>query len=959
MKKIIYITFLIFCFFSCVEEELITKDGFSSVSLTLNTSDNNIISKAVSSKDDERRINDIYVFIFSSDGSLSHREYFQNLNNTGTAKLSLKNIPSGNKNIYVVANISAINNGFSQLNLVADSKELDALIAKLEILSLERGTNFIMSGKKTDVLLKSNETNDVKVPLVRIDAKVQFKLNAGSEITFYPMKWRVCSVPKSFSVFDDKNSDKNSDKIEFEDNYFDSDWLNFDEVEESYSSFAFYCPENKVSAIKDIPVTGNDISDYSLREKRLKTPDDDGEYVTNGKFEYAPETATYVQIKGNIRYKNNSDVSADVVYTVLLGGVESVNDYNTVRNTNYTYNVTINSVNQIVTEVFHVEIRPGVEGEIVYSSGIIDLDAYNEIILLEFEKKHIDNSLTWSVYTPFASGSADNDPIDYEWIHFGLNDREAKNYGQIDKEFEYLSEFVVYPGDNEVYSDEEFEKHQGYRHFLDLYLADVRAYVDEIHKPGNGNNNNNARLKLLNIKQLIEVLKESKRRSDSGNRDNLFDMKGSIKFTAFVREFYYEYRPGDSNKEFKSRLWKEFVNKDKRIMNISTGLLYSEDKNSAIFSSLYSIRQASIASIYNQNLSDDFTAWGTQAIPDRTMKVFESINRKITGTYNDSYNGRKNCVNMWISSNVNSWKEYMNHSDWSLTNDYNSVKYQCLKLNRDINGNGIIEQNEIQWYLTSINQLTDLWIGEPALDPSLKLYANSKWIIADQWYASSTVLNRNGSLDDPKILWSAEGSSISILSKYTNGIKSKVNYRCVRNLGIINSAGVNVAPDDFVEYDKNTRKMSLEKLDPKALRSVDTKTELPRHTERDERGNNRPFKRFEINPGTHGVNLGWKDLQVECDNNTLCPQGWHTPNQRELSLMYSRITSNLWNNFWGELSYYFARSSFSFNTSKRYGFCVNKGAAEFLLINEPEVGKEPFEKGGVRCIRDIPDSTDN
>ena len=66
MKKIIYITFLIFCFFSCVEEELISKDGFSSVSLTLNTSDNNIISKAVSSKDDERRINDIYVFIFSN-----------------------------------------------------------------------------------------------------------------------------------------------------------------------------------------------------------------------------------------------------------------------------------------------------------------------------------------------------------------------------------------------------------------------------------------------------------------------------------------------------------------------------------------------------------------------------------------------------------------------------------------------------------------------------------------------------------------------------------------------------------------------------------------------------------------------------------------------------------------------------------------------------------------------------
>ena len=56
-------------------------------------------------------------------------------------------------------------------------------------------------------------------------------------------------------------------------------------------------------------------------------------------------------MRGDIRYKDASsgvEISTDVVYTIHLGGVEGVDDYNLLRNTYYTYNVKIVSVDKII-----------------------------------------------------------------------------------------------------------------------------------------------------------------------------------------------------------------------------------------------------------------------------------------------------------------------------------------------------------------------------------------------------------------------------------------------------------------------------------------------------------------------------------------------------------------------------------------------------------------------------------
>lgn len=56
-------------------------------------------------------------------------------------------------------------------------------------------------------------------------------------------------------------------------------------------------------------------------------------------------------------------------------------------------------------------------------------------------------------------------------------------------------------------------------------------------------------------------------------------------------------------------------------------------------------------------------------------------------------------------------------STWTMKSDYEAAKYKCLRMNRDNDGDGTIDENEVQWYLAAIHQLTDLWIGEWSFDP--------------------------------------------------------------------------------------------------------------------------------------------------------------------------------------------------------------------------------------------------
>lgn len=922
MKRLFHIVWICLAVAACSKDELPGTHGeFASLTLSVVSSQNDVKTRAVSADADEQRINNLYIFIFNPDGSVDYRNYISSLSaSSWTGTISGLTCGTG-KSVAAIANTdnTVVDITREMLDGIASRAALDSCVVNIRGKFIERGTNFLMTGVAENVTVTADGPVQVTVPLTRVDSKIRFRVTEASGVTFTSDDWRVVSVPRKAGMMASR-TDLCTDPAEC----FDTEWAHF---EEDGKTFAFYSLESVLTPRAEIPVTAGTYEEqYALREKQDKTPTGAGIEVANGDYTYAPKTGTCVQLRGDIRYKDASsgvEISADVVYTVHLGGVEGVDDYNLLRNTYYTYNVKIVSVDKIIIEVdsskgtAEDERRPGAEGDVVMALQIKELDAYNEVFTLSFHQSNVDETMTWDVNTPFSRGAAGEHPADYKWIKFRINSKNSSN-------FYSSTDFRAYPGDDAVYTGTVS---------LDTYMTDVANGTD----------------KLLYVDQLVNILqacKERYRTSGSGGSDHLFDSSDYMRFTAFVDEYYYETSPTDPSETAVNGLWKKFVNQQARVMNILSNLAYSPDRQSTKTNAIYSIRQSSIQTMYNIMDEENFTAWGTEMIQEETPVAFEKNTNDVSNpTYNDSNNGRANTLRMWLGgSTTKRWSDYVTTSTWTLKSDYEAAKYKCLRMNRDNDGDGTIDENEVQWYLAAINQLMDLWIGEWSFDQRARLYRKTTWTEGqEQYFASSTVHEKYLGYDNPIILWSSEGSSTGKLSQnYSSSISTPVYYRCVRNLGIPRTAAGTVKPDDMATYDAMTRRISLARIDQQSIRGYFQTAELPEHHERE--AANKPWRIFEVlntPSGGHGYN--WESLRSAASaGNSPCPAGYRIPNQRELALMHSRIGND---GNW-TLNNHFSRTRFQFD-SGRPGFSVSQNNGVLYLLS----GTGNY--GGVRCVKDI------
>lgn len=415
------------------------------------------------------------------------------------------------------------------------------------------------------------------------------------------------------------------------------------------------------------------------------------------------------------------------------------NDFNTNRNTHYTYTVTINGANSIEVEVDDdKEIEPGTEGEVIVANNIITLDCHYGVEIVNFQADQISEQLTWYVKTVFSEGMAETNPKDYQWIKFRLNNQNGGYYKDDIRQ--------VYPGPA-TYTNEEI-KNLNYQITSD---------------------------KLVNVDQLVELLKANKNiYTTSGNNQSgtLFDRGLNITFTAFIDENYYMQDP--EGKITSTYLWKVFVNKPERIMHILSRTKYSTDRESIKHTAVTSFIQKSIQTMYNVNIGDELqTAWGTECIQETEKRPFWNKEHNSDPTYTDTRNGRANTIKLWKGAD---WS-YLDPATNRMKDAYNYARYNCMQRNRDLNGNGEIDPDEVRWYMAAIDQLSDLWIGENSFDAEARLFKGSTW--EEDWYVSSTVPKRyevgwinKSQWDDPIVLWSSEGSSIGEMSKTTNYLKN-------------------------------------------------------------------------------------------------------------------------------------------------------------------------------------------
>ncbi len=953
-----------------------------------------------------------------------------------------------NIRIYMVANLDADMVKISS-DLLAHGINREEDLKNFTVFLNQRIVNrngyFPMSGSMDGVTITAGGRNSVsgKLALKRLDAKVRFIFKTGTrpdangqKITkFTASQWKVVNVPRTAYLFpcghDSADVPKDSQVSgypEYAENFFDTNFVNFEDFpSSSQSEFSFYMLENRQTP-KKTPLS------YQDRSRDSKLADGTNgkcsvTYVVDGTeetrqmrlFEYANDFSTYVVVKGEVEMQLDGDdagqvLGADVQYIIHLGdwsaGIDNsdgnkgegkdtykgYDNFNTERNTSYTYTVTVNSVHNIRVEVETSqsdvsdvkENQPGASGSVVIAKEeIASCDSHYESKTITFHLKSffaggdtsdpakcLADKLTWRVVTPFSEGSPETwggidilHHLDYKWIHFRLNKKDSDGNWFSDK--------------RRKYSPREFRTSEEWR--------DSKVNLEDDGTEGLAGYHNDG---CMDIIQLVSYIKEQVARHNSG-QTNDFD-KGDtdgpkICLTAFVDEYYYDAHPLTGATS--PTLWKRFVNQDDRKLHILSDSETSKDRESDATGSVVTILQRSIKSIYNTDPSYTAlqTAWGVESTDeyDGKWKYWSTRDQENRGNGSGS-NGLLNTAKEWglvepdgkTFKTGEKWTTYLDqevdNSTPVLKDDYAYLRYACMSRNRDNNGNGIIDRNEVRWYMASIRQLVGMYIGNGLLSSDVQLYNKTPEqqqsdVLADwqQHVISSTRYGSNS--NNPTMVWAEEGISTGEAYPGWANLNDPTKFvtattvRCVRNLGSIGGISdetysLGQEPEDFIQMEgggagkKENVIFTATHLNGNALRYY-TSRELPMS---DERGvENRLYKKFEVYKDNTGTvaSYGFQAFNRLVDDNIAagkgnpaCPEGYRLPNQVELAIMYYYMEHNKPGTVWTRTYWSFGalgkndkgqKDSGTGNYS--YGFGTNDGH-----MTAYEKGKSE-----ARCVRDI------
>lgn len=678
------------------------------------------------------------------------------------------------------------------------------------------------------------------------------------------------------------------------------------------SQFAFYMPENaQTKNVKGNPTGG---WTYFNREERnsdgMENPDQE-QYNT---FKYAPKHGTFVAVKGTISIPEEN-YSGDVTYYIHLGNFKNfAGDFTVRRNYHYTYTITVNGVDKIIAEAKAEdgsEIQPGAEGNITHTTDAyldVRLDSHYETVLLKVEANVDAGTYAIRVNSPYSKNvmvkstdsaadfEAKKKALDYGWIRFG-------------------KPATTTTAGNKAY----------------------RSY------PGKDNT--------TDVFGLISDLQSTSTTKTYWSKDTY---EGKIYYytIAYVNEYYYEDKMNAVGAD-KTAVLKEFINADDRTMSVILGpnVFESKDGHSTytdLTHGFFNISQRSIKTFYDLSVENPF---GIEQIEETA----------VTTTYggstekNHSDDGYANIPATFIGENSGTanWSTYVSNGfqgSNSIINSYNSSAVnQCLTRNRDENGNGKIDANELKWYLPAVNQCTYYWFGMNSLPEDARITmeprkTNNYWSSTNQFAT----------------WWAAEGSA------YGNA-EGKCKVRCVRSLKEFNAPTTDVSV-----YVNATRTVTMQGMDSRSVHEAGLTGEFDMH----ERGTeldvlSSSFQIAKKNIKTTNLlgrvidktftNDEMKDpKQANCSEYYEANDGsdkgkWRVPNEKELTLILKCLRLNSDEDYGGmkNLKMLASRSYYQRHengSDENMVYYIVGNSNEGMFITTSDQTKTGFK---VRCVRDV------
>lgn len=724
--------------------------------------------------------------------------------------------------------------------------------SQMFISGLNEGVVFGTGNTITYYGTNGDEANDVAIKMKRAMAHITFNIAAnpsGAQGTFTPTSFRVYNIPTKSHLTNGIPEGTNLLTTGVADvEYVNTAFENIGTAQGGNYSFNFYMPEN-VQEEKNVGA-------YNDRDVWTGAS---GASAENKTWTYAPQNSTFVVISGT--YEGNATidgaqgqpVTANVEYTIHLGdfsGSGSMGNFSVERNYSYTYNVQVLGVDNIVVEAKKEGgEQQGAEGSVYDQSSTeysYNLDAHYEQVYLEYNLSDIANSLG-----PSLSGQSLDDAIANQLIL--IIQSEAMDYTHESTPDEpyttrnkrgTLSPYKIYadavrsgkdPADVKAAvlngAGEGVKPTKGFDYkwieFLPQTDNSISKYpgisswaMEDLSGMENGNfyagaTGNNSMLDVYDM--IVEMGKAIKNiyLNGSATSDKIeISTVGNdyvARFTAFVNENYYLRHPLTGAEV---DTWSVMTNKIPREMIIAMSTQTSEDGNSS-YSKIHSyISQLAMQTFYNDRVSS-LNAFGIETYNETPLTLSFGSPKSTSGlTDND---GRENQKILISASSSPQWSSYIrpSYNGWTASVGTNRSNHKlsayayyvqaaysaCMSRNRDLNGNGQIDENEIRWFLPSLNEYIRMGIGANGISSAAQLYMGDKTLMKKG--ASDTDPNgypsayiEDGSLyytssgDSKRVYWAVEKGSYGSINSFYDG--SALPIRCIRNLP---ATGTNTGTD--------------------------------------------------------------------------------------------------------------------------------------------------------------------